>query len=450
LCGRVFATSYGFLLTLTIGAGFAENGSIVHDWILVDPLNRINMTNTSVGLTLVALVGFAAGLVRLAKDTVGVSLSDFLDGLWHPRNYLYRPHCLLLLLSMNTFILVLLLILFFASIMVAGYYGGDEPIQGLGKNIVGSGLTIVMISLLALVLTYLTPGSVRRLQIERKLQKRRKPSSKKSRSALRLTCRVLSLFIESGRLGVSWIAGLAAAITLYTSGDGPYFRPLLVFLVMTGLTAFGFVANDICDRTKDRCAGKDRPIARGELRPELAAGLCAVLLSCVFLLSAFVKFDVIIVSMFIATALIFYSPFSSRVPLLKGGYTATLCTLPFFLAYSAADIAPNFGMIVVVFLFITFRELLLDSVDAKDDGQFGLKTLAVVIGPKRSECIGWGGMLFILLIGQFLVEGWVPLTLLILSILSLVFSRAQFSRDANAGLRATRATMLLGVLAAAT
>lgn len=442
IVGRSLSLLYGVMLPIFLAFGFLSFGQA--GIAEINPLHEADLSNMSIVITLIGLTATLLAFMRLAKDTVGLSLTDFLDQIWEPENYLYRPQCLLLLLTVNSLYLVVLLCLFLGSLAIAGNNG---PITQVGQNILGAGISVFVISIVGFIITFLTPGSNDRLKVEKKKNQERATDRGGSTPG---TSRTIALFLVSGRPGVSWIAGFAAAATYYSSTGYVTFEVAAVFVVMTGLTMFGFVANDISDFAKDRAAKKNRPIATGELSLAIASALAAMFLAAIFVVSWFLGSEAFAASLVVASALIFYSPFSQWYPKLKGPYTAALCVSPFFVAHGVLETAVELSVIAIVFAFIVFRELLLDANDLETDRSFGLITLAAFIGRKRSETIGWIGMFSTFLLGIFFVDGWMQKLALASAIFVLGYALSKYRQDEIIAMKITRLAMLLGVVAAAT
>ncbi len=466
--GRWFAVAYGTLLPVSVAAGFTLTTS-QNDWF------SGNAGTSELVLALLAQVAFAVGLLRLAKDTVGVSLDSFFLNLWSADNYLLRPHCLFLLLTVNAVFVVLLLFLFVLALFRTTSVGDISTAIDLGRNLANAGFVITFISLVALMGTFGTPGSVRRLASERQKMKNdanqydnndcgnqdvdkqksqvqtnwkytlttRRPNEREYALGYLLDC------IRSGRLGVSWIAGLAAGTAVWSSGTNDLATAATVVLCMTLLTMFGFISNDISDIEKDRLALKSRPITTGRLPTNIATAFASSILLCVIFLSTLWGVAAAASAMFIAVALVYYSAFSAKYPLYKGLYTALLCITPFGFAAAITGEAPDVTLISVIFLFIVFREVLLDTLDAVGDRRYGLTTVVHVIGERNAKLIGWCGMFASLVLGQlFLTNIW-SVGVLYLALGSLLVSRILYGSDEQLGLRSTRVAMLLGVFSIA-
>lgn len=440
--GERFAVLYGLLLPLSVGAGIVWGGP-ANDWF------GDGIQVSDVVLALLAQVAFAVGLLRLAKDTIGLPLDGFFADLWSPKNYLYRPHCLFLVLTVNSLIVILLLLLFVVVVLFPTFAGSVSSIIDLGKQLANSGFLVTFISLLALMGTFATPGSVSRLREER-VNSKNNPTSENSISKRSLKhLSYLKLCFESGRPGISWIAGTAAATAAFSSSIGLTYEVASVFLVMTLITMFGFIVNDISDQEKDRIAGKCRPISTGALPADIATHIASIILGIAILLSLQFGPLAVVSVVSISAALMLYSSFSSAFPLLKGPYTAVLCVTPFMFSEAAVGFSTSNSMLAMVFLFVVFRELVLDAEDAVGDLAFGLNTVANLIGPNRARVIGWTGMIGVVLLGQVALENSYSIAILYLALAVLLVALWVYKGRGTLGIKITRVSMLLGICAAA-
>nr|WP_255723101.1 UbiA family prenyltransferase [Thalassobius sp. Cn5-15] len=267
-----------------------------------------------------------------------------------------------------------------------------------------------------------------------------------------LPVRTLEYFldcIKSGRLGVSWIAGFAAGTTVFVADSGGFLLAALVAVCMTMLTMAGFISNDISDRQKDKIAQKSRPITTGKLPAKVAALFAICLFAFVVFVSGFLGIAAVVASILTAAALVFYSAFSKKFPLFKGVYTALLCIVPFGFAAAASEASVQPDLVSIVFFFIVFREILLDTLDASGDRAFGLKTVAHVLGEQNARTVGWLGMFGSLMAGQVLLHNPVSILVLYLALISLAVSACLYLSNEEKGLRSTRLAMFLGVFSIA-
>jgi 4-hydroxybenzoate polyprenyltransferase len=230
--------------------------------------------------------------------------------------------------------------------------------------------------------------------------------------------RVPVLLMRSGRPFSSIIAGaLSMAAVWIHSGFST--RAVLVGLAMSVATMFGFVINDILDYDKDAAAGVQRPIAMGVLSRPAALVFSLFLVLVVWTLSTAVGSgrNVLAVT---TLALLLYTPFARRMPLLKGAYVACLCTLPLSYA-SAVDCAnPSWQAYVVLALWIVGRETLMDAHEIEGDRKAGMMTPAVALGQVHARRLGVAIMIVATMWLIGVARGLFGKSLAIVSIMSLL------------------------------
>lgn len=202
-------------------------------------------------------------------------------------------------------------------------------------------------------------------------------------------------YIVIGRGTTSLIAGAATSGILFFWLNEVNWSVVNAGAVILLITMFGFVENDISDRHKDRQGERgDKLLVSGGVEVGEVKGVALVLALCSWLLGYFAfGTEALAFLTVLAIALSVYSAFSHRLPMFKGLYTACLCMSPVWFVNIVSGtevISPYvvaFGMV-----FFVGRELAIDSKDAVADRLAGMKTLAVVLGPRLSMFCGWTAM----------------------------------------------------------
>lgn len=156
------ATAYGFLLPLSVLGGVfysdhpnASGGS--------EDAGRAL-------LAMLAMIGFSAGLLRLSKDALGLSLHSFFLQIWDSRIYRFRPYCLYLLLTTNVLVkssLALLLIFLSWRAPLAGVSiaAGGQGADLTGK-MMGASFFLTMLSIGAILSMFWRPSKTLSLRGE--------------------------------------------------------------------------------------------------------------------------------------------------------------------------------------------------------------------------------------------------------------------------------------------
>lgn len=405
-------------------------------------------------LALIALIGFMAGLLRLSKDLFGLRLDAFVRNIWNRNLYSFDAACLYLLLLMSQVVCIVLTFAWF--ILFIFPEGADEGVgRGLyAGRLVLVGVAVVVLSVIAVTTTIFRPtklaATIRDTEEINKMQPPPQPTAavRTAIAAVHNCMRTAQLLVYSGRLGVSWIAGFAAALIVFRSPSVSWFNILAAFTALTTVTMSGFVMNDIYDREKDRLAGKRRPIALGEL--SVSSAWSGVVFFLVLALgSAYVGFGLnpALWIAVIATGLFAYSPTARRWPLVKGLYTALLAITPFFFAHDAVGFTLPAAILALLLSYIVFREAVLDAVDLKGDVASGVRTVAFFLGTRLTLTIGWMGMFATLVIAFFALESFESRIAIGIGLFAQIVSALMFYFRIPYGLGVTRVAIVSGVLA---
>lgn len=439
-----FAVGYGtpvaFILSI---AGFARFSA--------PPITDQSSFQTL--LALIALVGFMAGLLRLSKDLFGLRLDAFVRNIWNPRLYSFDAACLFLLLAMSQLVCIVLTFAWFVLFIFPE--GSAEATRShFSSRLALVGIAVVVLSVLAVLTTIFRPTKLAMTVMETEKINEMKSTTQETATAQMVISRIQNcllstkLLFQSGRLGVSWIAGFAALLIVFRSAFGDWQNSLAAFVAMTFVTMSGFVMNDIYDLEKDRIAGKSRPIALGLLsRASAWRGVVAFLV--IALGSAHFGFgssSALWIAV-IATALFAYSPVSKRWPVVKGLYTAMLAMTPFLFAHDAVGFTLPTIILGLLLSYIVFRETLLDALDLKGDVAAGIHTIAHFLGNRAALAVGWVGMFATLVLAFFALESFESKVALAVGLAFQAGSAVLFYFRVPYSVGITRITMLSGVLA---
>ena len=196
------------------------------------------------------------------------------------------------------------------------------------------------------------------------------------------------------RLPVCLIAGFAAAAAVWWQSPSDLWLQLKSLTVLTLLTAFGFLANDLLDAEKDSMAGRqDKLIATGQLSRANAVVASGIALTVAAGVAYSISIRAAFWSLAIAVLALAYSPFALRLPIAKCIYVSALCLAPFMFVNLSGigDFSILRGLLVCTFVF--GRETLIDVKDIEYDLRAKLGTLATRVGPKRATNFGWALML---------------------------------------------------------
>jgi len=258
----------------------------------------------------------------------------------------------------------------------------------------------------------------------------------------------LAPMLYVGRPAVSFIAGLACGILVLKDSSLSVYSPLLAALCTMSATMFGFTINDIFDREKDITSHKYKPIAKNELSVQSACILCFGHLIFVTIIS-FLYFGLHATLVYMALFLLLfgYSIVSSRIPVVKGIYTAGLTLFPILIAITIADSAIATYSLTGIFFFIFFRECILDAMDIESDLKSGIRTVAFYLGDVKLQMIGWIGMFFTASYLAYVSIGTNAQYIYFAALVVLAISAFIYTIDRESGMKFSRVALLAGAVA---
>jgi geranylgeranylglycerol-phosphate geranylgeranyltransferase len=241
---------------------------------------------------------------------------------------------------------------------------------------------------------------------------------------------------------------LAAGLLAFAAsgGIGTPFPAVASGMAMMLVTMFGFVVNDIFDEEKDVRAGVRRPLAMKVISRPVAIAAAVVTCLSAHLLATRLSPAVVAGTAALCIALLFYTAFARRLPVLKGVYTAVLACGPFWYGHLTSGRAIGVHLYVILAVWVFGRELLMDVVERDDDFAVGMRTIPFVIGVRRSTELG------IVLVGgaaaALLLTATSPLDYVLAGATAVSLTLVASASLTPAGrISATRPIMLIGALA---
>ena len=194
------------------------------------------------------------------------------------------------------------------------------------------------------------------------------------------------LFIITRPLN-SVTAGLAAIVAYLIATGTVMSRTLLLFAVVTLITAAGNVINDYFDVEIDRVNRPDRPIPSGQVSLPAARAYAITLFLAGILVCLFTNDLCIAIAVFNSLLLIAYAARLKRTPLF-GNITVSYLAASMFLFGGALEGLPGL-LHVIPFAVMTFfamlaRELVKDGEDVEGDRASGAVTIPIRYGMKAT------------------------------------------------------------------
>lgn len=204
-------------------------------------------------------------------------------------------------------------------------------------------------------------------------------------------------FYRITRPGNTLAAGLAAVVAYLVATGTLIPGILLLFLIVSLITAAGNVINDYFDADIDAVNRSDRPIPAGLVSRRGAHWFAALLFLAGIVLSVGTTPACIAFAVFNSLLLVLYAARLKGMPLAGNLAVAYLTGSMFLFGGAAAGPAGLIRLVplaVISFLATMARELLKDAEDVDGDAAGGASTLPIRIGIRKTA---WCALLFVLL-----------------------------------------------------
>ena len=182
-------------------------------------------------------------------------------------------------------------------------------------------------------------------------------------------------------------AGLAAVIAYLIATGTVIPAVILLFVVVTLITAAGNVINDYFDVEIDRVNRPDRPIPSGLVQFPAARAYAVTLFLAGILVCFFTNPLCVAIAVFNSLLLIAYAALLKRTPLV-GNITVSVLAASMFLFGGALNGLPGFFHVmpfaVITFFAMLARELVKDGEDVEGDKASGAVTIPIRFGIKAT------------------------------------------------------------------
>ncbi|PTW61684.1 4-hydroxybenzoate polyprenyltransferase [Breoghania corrubedonensis] len=266
-----------------------------------------------------------------------------------------------------------------------------------------------------------------------------------NKNPLSPSSRGVSAFV---RPATSSLAGALSVASFVSGGGSSPVQIFGAFLLSTLICMFGFAVNDIFDQDKDLVGRRyDKPLVSGLLSKPAALRITFGLFFAILVVGSVLDSHIFVLSIIGILALLGYSPIARSKPSIKGLYTALLTCIPFIIGYSLADSQVPFDFILILLVFITGREILIDLNDQEADMRASLRTIPVIIGRRESRFLSWALMIFAIGSGIFIVESNISRVVMAASLLALLTVAIFFRKSDSRAIGWSRIPMALSVVA---
>jgi geranylgeranylglycerol-phosphate geranylgeranyltransferase len=244
-------------------------------------------------------------------------------------------------------------------------------------------------------------------------------------------------------------AGLASIVAFLVATGTLVVGVLILFVVVSCITAAGNVINDYCDAEIDAVNRSDRPIPSGQLTRKAALWYACLLFFAGIALSLFTTPLCILFAFVNSLLLVLYAARLKGMPVV-GNLAVAYLTGSMFLFGGAFAGPGGFTHLIplagISFLATMARELLKDAEDVEGDAAGGASTLPIMVGVRKTAYCAFAFVLLSAAASVFPFLWWGLSYLLMIGLVDLVLLAASYRAltcDSPACIRESGASSLL-------
>ncbi len=247
-------------------------------------------------------------------------------------------------------------------------------------------------------------------------------------------------YVELSRPGNSLLTAAFVAIVAFISGLLDLKIVMTAAAVATLLTAGGNAINDYYDQDIDAINKPKRPIPSKRVSAEMVLGYSFLLFTFGFLMSLFLPFLAILITVFNIWLLWYYASHLKQAGFVGNLSVAYLSASTFL--FAAAVVGNTNGWIIGIALAVCAmlvslgREIAKDMEDVKGDLSGGAKTLPMVLGMKKSAIVAGAFLIVVVLLsyvpyflGLFM---WTYIPIITLADIIFLYSTIKIFKKPNA------------------
>jgi geranylgeranylglycerol-phosphate geranylgeranyltransferase len=194
-----------------------------------------------------------------------------------------------------------------------------------------------------------------------------------------------------------FIGSIISQKTIYSTVLPPLDKVILTFFTALFLEASTFALNDYYDVGLDRINKRtDRPLVRGDIKPETALLFFYILFPLGLICSFFVNLTCFVIALITALLSVLYDIKMKKIKLIGNFYIAYIMAIPFVFGGAAVLKSTvsieNIPMVVYVIALIAFlagsgREIMKDVQDFEGDIVKGVRSFPKYIGKRASNIL---------------------------------------------------------------
>ena len=217
-----------------------------------------------------------------------------------------------------------------------------------------------------------------------------------------------SLFFISQYIFRPWPCLVSALISTHFAWQfsSNLYEPLLIFISVFSVTAYGFTINNIVDRFKDKYAIRKKYKLVNNPLSLLIAKTQAILFLLIALISSFyLPQQSIIVIISVILLLSIYSWVNNNYGIAANLLTSIFVALLVWV-YPIEDktqLANIILLSIYLFFYIFSREIIMDDYDYNSDFKYGKDSLPIVLGRKKAILLSLSILILTILMSVFLI-----------------------------------------------
>jgi 4-hydroxybenzoate polyprenyltransferase len=192
-------------------------------------------------------------------------------------------------------------------------------------------------------------------------------------------------------LAVTTLSAALGAILLVQAGPFDGDRWLLTVAAVLGSQVFTGATNDLVDRGRDQAAGRvDKPLAGGDLSAEAALWIASIGLAVQLAASLQLGMPALLLGAGATLSALSYNLWLSRTPLSVVPYLVSFGLLPLWVAAGVGvPLDRVLPAVPLVAPFAAAAHLANVARDFESDAGGGSRSLAQILGERRSVWLGW-------------------------------------------------------------
>lgn len=186
------------------------------------------------------------------------------------------------------------------------------------------------------------------------------------------------------------MSGITVLIAAYLLDSLFLYKTLQVSIIVMSTMALGNIMNDFLDIKSDKINHPNRVLTNNQIALSDAIILFSLILLLLLYFSIYISFNsLFFLYLFIIPLLFSYNLYFKKLPVIGNLIVSLLLGSVFLFTELAILDSINFLIVpfFLVFIFSLIREMIKDMQDYNGDKHAGMRTLPIIVGKKRMNCI---------------------------------------------------------------